>query len=313
MANRSYTVLIVPERSSQVRRLTIPRRLLVQVALALLSVITVSGFLAVHYLYMVDQASENRSLKDQNIQLNARLRLVQEEIARIDGTLQRIDQFSSRVRAITQLNDPERNLAMGPLSEDPNAKPPEVLYAPGERIDFEDEMVDSKLALRIIDSKLDKVESESRAQEKNLRELNDYFAEDMSLLATTPSIRPTKSKLLTSTFGVRTDPYTNHRVMHKGIDFAADHGADVLAPSDGIVIFVGNRGGYGKAVVVDHGFGIQTHYGHLSAYRVKIGQRVKRGQVIAGVGNTGRSTGTHLHFEVRFNGVPQDPEKYILD
>ncbi|MEE8408110.1 MAG: peptidoglycan DD-metalloendopeptidase family protein [Myxococcota bacterium] len=313
MANRSYTVLIVPERSSQVRRLTIPRKLLVQLALALFGVLTVSGFMAVHYLYIVDQASENRTLKDQNIQLNARLRLVQEEIARIDGTLQRIDQFAAKVRAITQLNDPERNLAMGPLSEDPNAKPPEVLYAPGERIDYEDEMVDSKLALRIIDSKLDEVESESRAQEKNLRELDDYFAENLSLLATTPSIRPTRSKLLTSTFGVRTDPYTNHRVMHKGIDFAADHGADVIAPADGVVIFVGNRGGYGKTVVLDHGFGIQTHYGHLSAYRVEIGQRIKRGQVIAGVGNTGRSTGTHLHFEVRFNGMPQDPEKYILD
>ncbi len=306
-------MLIVPERSSQVRRLTIPRKLLVQLALALFGVLTVSGFMAVHYLYIVDQASENRTLKDQNIQLNARLRLVQEEIARIDGTLQRIDQFAAKVRAITQLNDPERNLAMGPLSEDPNAKPPEVLYAPGERIDYEDEMVDSKLALRIIDSKLDEVESESRAQEKNLRELDDYFAENLSLLATTPSIRPTRSKLLTSTFGVRTDPYTNHRVMHKGIDFAADHGADVIAPADGVVIFVGNRGGYGKTVVLDHGFGIQTHYGHLSAYRVEIGQRIKRGQVIAGVGNTGRSTGTHLHFEVRFNGMPQDPEKYILD
>jgi murein DD-endopeptidase MepM/ murein hydrolase activator NlpD len=101
--------------------------------------------------------------------------------------------------------------------------------------------------------------------------------------------------------------------MHKGIDFAADHGADVTAPADGLVIFVGNRGGYGKAVVIDHGYGIQTHYGHLSGYRVEIGQRVKRGQIVAAVGNTGRSTGTHLHYEVRYNGIPQDPEKYILD
>lgn len=313
MANKSYTVLIVPERSSQVRRLTIPRRLLVQIAVGVLSVVAVAAFMTVHYLYMVDQASENRELKDQNIQLNARLRLVQDEIARIDGTLQRIDQFASKVRAITMLNDPERNLAMGPLSEDPNAKTPEVLYAPGERIDFEDEVADSKLALRMIDAKLEKAESASFGQETTLRELHDYLGEEEVLLATTPSIRPTKSKLLTSTFGVRTDPYTNHRVMHKGIDFAADHGADVTAPADGVVIFVGNRGGYGKAVVIDHGYGIQTHYGHLSGYHVELGQRIKRGQVIAAVGNTGRSTGTHLHYEVRFNGIPQDPEKYILD
>jgi murein DD-endopeptidase MepM/ murein hydrolase activator NlpD len=312
VASKTYTVLIVPQKSSQVRRLVVPRKLLIQIGLGVLGVVAVAGFMAIHYLFMVDQASQNRDLKNENVLLKAQVRRVQEEIARIDGTLQRIDQFAAKVREITQLNDPERNLAMGPLSEDPG-KTPEVLFAPGERIDYDSEMLDSKLAMRLIDSKLDSVESKSLSQQANLRQLSEYFAERKSLLATTPSLRPTKSKLLTSTFGVRTDPYTNRQVMHKGLDFAADHGADVVAPADGIVIFVGNRGGYGKSVVIDHGYSVQTHYAHLSAYRVEIGQQVKRGQIIAAVGNTGRSTGTHLHYEVRFNGIPQDPEKYILD
>ena len=80
-----------------------------------------------------------------------------------------------------------------------------------------------------------------------------------------------------------------------------------------MVIFTGNRGGYGISVVLDHGYGVQTHYGHLSSYKVELGQRVRRGQVIASVGNTGRSTGTHLHYEVRFNGIPQDPEKFLIE
>jgi murein DD-endopeptidase MepM/ murein hydrolase activator NlpD len=295
------------------RTLSAQRRI-VQAGLAAIAAVGLALVMGVHYLYMLDEASQNVSLKEQNVTLKARLRLVQEEIARIDGTLQRIDQFATRVRAITQLNDPDRNLAIGPLSDGPMAKTPEVLYAKGERIDFEDEVIDSRLATRLIDSNLDTVESESLRQEQNVRELHDYFQDSEVLLSTTPSVRPVRSKLLTSSFGVRTDPYTEQRVMHKGVDYAADHGADVVAPADGIVIFAGTRGqGYGKVVVLDHGYGVQTHYAHLSSYRVEVGQRVLRGQVMAAVGNTGRSTGAHLHYEVRFNGIPQDPEKYILD
>ena len=314
LANKSYTVLIVPERSAKVQRFKIPQRLLVQGAFAIVGLCALLSFMLVHYVFIINQAAENVVLKDENVVLKTRLRVIQDEIARIDGTLQRIDQLAMRVRTITQLNDPDRNLAIGPLSNDPNAKPPEVLYATGERIEAEDEVLDSKLALRMIDSSLDKLEDESLRQEDNMRQLHDYFAEQESLLSTTPSIRPTRSKFLTSIFGVRTDPYTDHQVMHKGIDFAADQGAEVMAPADGLVVFVGNRGnGYGKTLVVDHGYGIQTHFAHLSSYSVDVGQSIKRGQVIAAVGNTGRTTGAHLHYEVRFDGIPQDPEKFILD
>lgn len=309
--NRAFTVIIVPERSSKVRRLQIPRARLFQIAIAALVVVGLALFMAVHYVFVLDQASRNISLKDENVLLKARLRVLQEEVARIDSTLQRIGQLSAKIRAITELNDPERNLAIGPLS-DPN-KTPQVLYAQDERIDDEDEVLDSKLALRLIDSKLDTLEGEALEQESSMRDLQEHFGDDEAILTSTPSIRPTKSRLLTSTFGTRVDPYTNHRVMHKGVDFAADHGADVIAPADGVVIFVGYRGEYGKTVVIDHGYAIQTHYAHLSNYKVEIGEKVQRGQVIAAVGKTGRTTGVHLHYEVRINGIPQDPERFVLD
>jgi murein DD-endopeptidase MepM/ murein hydrolase activator NlpD len=311
VANRTFTLIIVPERSSKVRRLQIPRHRLFQIGIGGVLVVGLALFMAVHYFFILRQASNNAGLKDENVVLKARLRLVQEEIARIDSTLQRIDQLSAKIRTITELNDPERNLAIGPLTE--TTPTPQVMYAQDERIEDEDEVLDSKLAMRLIDSRLDSLESEALHQENSVRELQEIFAADKALLTSTPSIRPTKSKLLTSTFGERTDPYTNRRVMHKGIDFAADHGSNVLAPADGIVVFVGYRGEYGKTVVADHGYGIQTHFAHLSSYKVEVGERLKRGQVFAAVGKTGRTTGVHLHYEVRVNGIPQDPEKFILE
>jgi len=312
VSNRTFTIIIVPERSSKVRRVQIPRARLFQLGIGGLLVMGLSLFLSVHYFFILDEASKNTGLKEDNILLKARLRILQEEIARIDGTLQRIDQLSAKIRTITELNDPERSLAIGPLDA-AGTQTPQVMYAQDERIDDEDEVIDSKLAMRLVDSKLDTLEGEALKQENSLRELQEVFNDNEALLTAIPSIRPTKSRLLTSTFGMRVDPYTNHRVMHKGVDFAADHGADVTAPADGVVVFVGYRGEYGKTVVIDHGFGMQTHYAHLSDYHVQVGQKVKRGQIVANVGKTGRTTGVHLHYEVRQNGIPQDPEKFILD
>ncbi len=313
MAKRTYTVLVVPEHSSKVRRLKIPHSLILKIALGGVSFLGLCTFLLVHYLYILDQADENSLLKHENINLKARVRLVQEEIGRIDSQLQRIDQFAGKIQSMIQVNDPERSLAMGPLGGAGSENSTQVLYSPGERIDFEDELMDSNLALRLAASRLDDVESRVEDQEANILELNEYFAEERVLLTSIPSLRPVQSRLLTSSFGVRVDPYTNQEVMHKGVDFAAEHGSKVVAPADGVVVFAGNRGHYGKTLVLDHGFGLQTHYAHLSNYQVAVGQAIKRGQSIGAVGNTGRTTGAHLHYEVRYRGIPQDPMRYFLD
>ena len=118
---------------------------------------------------------------------------------------------------------------------------------------------------------------------------------------------------VTSDFSVRLDPYTGERVMHEGLDVAAALGSKVRAPADGTVVFAGVEGGYGRVLVVDHGYGLKTRYGHLLKTDVKVGDKVHRGQAIAQVGNSGRSTGPHLHYEVRVNGVADNPRKFILE
>ena len=115
----------------------------------------------------------------------------------------------------------------------------------------------------------------------------------------------------TSGFGTRRDPKTGGRRMHNGTDFAGAHGTDIFSTADGVVTHAGWQSGFGKLVKIRHAFGIETLYAHNSKIRVKVGQRVSRGDHIADMGNTGRSTGTHLHYEVRVNGVPRNPMTYI--
>lgn len=134
----------------------------------------------------------------------------------------------------------------------------------------------------------------------------------MQWISSTPAITPVKG-ILTSGFGYRTDPLTHGNGNHQGIDIAAAPGQPVLASADGIVMRTGLQGGLGKAVFLAHGYGLTTRYGHLSAITVQPGQRVKRGDVVGRVGNTGRSTGYHLHYEVRLDGNPVNPLGYILD
>jgi murein DD-endopeptidase MepM/ murein hydrolase activator NlpD len=118
---------------------------------------------------------------------------------------------------------------------------------------------------------------------------------------------------VTSDFGFRLDPFTAERKSHEGLDIANAAGTGVVAPADGVVVYAAAENGYGNVLVLDHGFGIKTRYGHLSKIEVRLGDRIKRGQLIASIGNTGRSTGPHLHYEVRVNGVPENPRKFILE
>jgi murein DD-endopeptidase MepM/ murein hydrolase activator NlpD len=131
------------------------------------------------------------------------------------------------------------------------------------------------------------------------------------LAAATPSIWPTHG-WLSSTAGNRIDPFTGEKDFHPGLDISADKGDAVYATADGKVVNASASGNYGNLVVIDHGYGLETRYGHLSAFKVKQGQAVKRGDLIGLVGATGRATGAHLHYEVRANGRILNPLQLLL-
>jgi murein DD-endopeptidase MepM/ murein hydrolase activator NlpD len=117
--------------------------------------------------------------------------------------------------------------------------------------------------------------------------------------------------LITSGYGYRASPFGRGRDLHEGLDIAAPYGSPVITTGDGKITFVGWRASYGKSVVIDHGFGFTTLYGHNSRITVTVGQSVKKRQIIAYVGTSGRSTGPHLHYEVRLNGRLVDPRRYL--
>ena len=127
-----------------------------------------------------------------------------------------------------------------------------------------------------------------------------------------PAGRPIKRGWISSYYGMRTDPFTGRREHHKGMDLAGKEGSDVIAVGSGVVTWAGDRYGYGKLVEVNHGNGYSTRYGHGAKVLVEVGDTIKKGQVLALMGSTGRSTGPHVHFEVLFKGKAVDPKKYIL-
>jgi len=254
-----------------------------------------------HYFTLLSSSSENSVLKEENAQLRSQILLVQEKVAHISATLDRVERFDAKLRtAVTQLQDPERNLAIGPVgASEADAGIPGPAPA-------------AQSSLTALPGRVTSLESEAARQEQSLRELQEYFDDQRSLLASTPSIWPTHG-WVTSDFGTRMDPYSAERRMHEGLDIATPHGQPVHTPSDGTVVFIGTEGGYGKVLVIDHGYGVKTRYGHLSEIYVRLGDRVARGAKVAAVGNTGRSTGPHLHYEVRVNGIPENPRKFILE
>ena len=149
-------------------------------------------------------------------------------------------------------------------------------------------------------------------QKKSFEFLFNNLEDQRNLLASTPTIRPTDG-WTSSKFGYRISPFTGLREFHKGMDIATRKGTSIVATADGVVTFVGVKSLIGKFILIDHGYGMVTRYAHIYKTLKKRGDVVKRGDTIALVGNTGRSTGPHLHYSVHLNGIPVNPAKYILN
>jgi murein DD-endopeptidase MepM/ murein hydrolase activator NlpD len=223
------------------------------------------------------------------------------KIKNLETDLSRIREFDTKLRVMMNL-EPEQ-VSLNSLGGAPDKGLPASAYFPLYR---------QELLARKMHNFLDQLSTEARLEEIKQQELIETIRSRKDILAATPSIWPTLG-WITSEFGYRISPFTGRREFHKGLDISGPVGTPIYAPADGKVVFTGKDGGYGITLVIDHGLGITSRYAHLSRYVVKKNQRVTRGEIIAYMGNTGRSTGPHLHYEVRLNGVPVNPLRYILN
>ncbi len=313
LANQFFTLLIVPERSSKVRRIQVPRRLVTLLGAFVVLFVSGLGSVGAHYFYVIDQVAQNRVLSHENVELRDHLAKANVKIEEIGQDLTQVDLLDRKLREITRLSDPARGLAIGPVAEP---------VAVGGTFDLEtglfaappmqEDPEHQQLEYALLESRMAGLAVEAKRQEASLRELSRYFEEQSSLLGNTPSIWPVRG-WVTSEFGMRDDPFTGASTMHHGLDISTPDGKPVMSPAAGTVAFTGDRGGYGKVLVIDHGLGVTSFYAHLSEVLVKAGDSVKRGEHIAAVGNTGRSTGPHLHYEIRSYDVPINPRTYILE
>lgn len=309
---RHFTVMIMPETSGmEVKRLRVSRRLIVSSVVGVACVVLLAGAAMVHSAFMLGEAEENAALRTENSELRSEIEGLDDRLTSIDRTVERMKHFDAKLRALTMVSDPERNLAIGPVGalEEPESGPAAQAAA-----DLRQDLLghSPNRALTVMENGLEVAEADAGATLDQIRDLSVFLSDQQAVLASTPSRRPTHG-YVTSTFGMRMDPFTGLPQRHAGIDFSASIGAPVVATADGVVIYAGNKGAYGKTIEIDHGHGLVTKFAHLSKIDTRIGEKVKRGQTVGAVGNTGRSTGPHLHYEIRLNGIAQDPQRYLLE
>jgi murein DD-endopeptidase MepM/ murein hydrolase activator NlpD len=241
-------------------------------------------------------------LNGQEAELEATQHILQQNVdalalrlGQLNAHVVRLDALGSRLTQMAGLNEGEFD-----FSSPPSLGGPEELLPSDEHMKIEGIVS----ALQALDDQLD-----NRGQQLNVLEsflLNRKLADEVH-----PEGRPVTAGYISSRFGKRNDPFTGRSAYHKGVDFAGRQGAEVVAVASGVVIWSGDRYGYGELVEVNHGNGYVTRYAHNADNLVAVGDTVKRGQIIARMGDTGRATGPNLHFEVLRNGHAVDPLTYI--
>jgi murein DD-endopeptidase MepM/ murein hydrolase activator NlpD len=222
-----------------------------------------------------------------------------------------IDKINEKIVYLDQLENKVRNLSKVVAESDTQ------LAIGGKEVDLSKDLSavskrKEKQYFEDLNETLASLSTKLQERENSLSELVDMLEEQRLFYLSTPSILPVNG-WISSKFGYRISPFTNRRVFHEGVDIASMYGSDVKATANGLVIFAGYKPGYGNMVSIDHGFGFVTRYGHNSKLLVKVGDRVSKGDVIAKVGSSGKSTGPHCHYEVLVNGVPVNPLKFVAE
>ncbi len=293
MRSRFHTIVFVPHSQKRTRQFRVSSRWLTAVAAATALVLGFVGWVSVTRMR---SAAELRDL--------ARIERENEQLRRANETFEA--SISRLQRALTDAEDRTRDLAIVAGLEqmaggEPETRPSETGAGGG----YSSPAVPTSHDLSLLEARASRLDGQ-------LDEVKGAVEDRLLLLRSTPMISPVRG-VINSGFGFRRDPITGQRTHHDGIDISADRGQPVLATADGIVVRAARAGNLGRAVYMVHRFGHETRFGHLSKILVEEGQEVRRGDTLGWVGNSGRATGYHLHYEVRRGGDARDPFEFMRD
>ncbi len=328
---KTITLYFVTNDESQTKKIVMPVSYF-KISAFILAVVVISLLAGlIDYFGLLAQSIENKKLKIENINLQKQFQVVETKLDTLQSALERVGMITNKLKLITdtQMKDRSERLSF-PAQIGPEPTPSQ--QAP-DRMSMEDFIQQEPLVVgenpvntmkgelaseksvanySTLVIRINEAVKESALKEQSVIELWEILSDRQSLLASTPNIKPSRGPI-GSRFGYRIDPINGKQKLHAGVDIAVSPGTPVRAPADGVVSFAGWDEFYGKLVSVDHGYGVLTRYAHNSQIYVQVGQKVSKFDVIAATGNTGRSTGPHLHYEVRVNGIPVNPMNYILD
>ncbi len=311
MMRKEFSFLVFNHIGSPIKRMTVSKKALHISAWAAVLVIVALALFTADYL----------SLRKARQQASAYRRHILQQEDKINHQRAQIQEFAVKINALKShlagLSDFEQRLRVIANLDGKDEAPEGFLGVGGsmpEDLDPTIEMKERQSALlREMHEQVDHLDTAVVSQQERFQALYNHLEEQRNILAATPAIRPVEGGWVSSSFGYRESPFTGRREFHRGLDIATRSGSAILATADGVVTFSGKKGLMGNTIVIDHGYGFVTRYGHAKELLKKRGDKVRRGDVIARVGNTGRSTGPHVHYEVRLNGVTVNPGRYILN
>jgi len=297
-----FNILIFGQKTSRTRHLRIHKKTfkigLYLLAFGLLSTI----FFFCDYIQVRKKTFELNHLKLETQEQRSKIHFFSSKIEDLEGQLSKLKDFDKKIRIIANLEKGQEATSYmgmgGPSPSDVREK------LKGEK--------DEKGLAQQMRTDIERLKSEAASREESLSELERLLQTKKDVLVSTPSLWPVQG-WVTSGFGFRANPFTGLTQMHEGMDISNRIGTLVVAPADGIISDIGSDWAHGKILVISHGFGMMTRYSHLNKVLVRVGQKVKRGDKIAEVGMSGKTTGPHLHYEVRLNGIPVNPMRYILN
>jgi murein DD-endopeptidase MepM/ murein hydrolase activator NlpD len=291
MANEFYTLIVVPHAKARFRRFQIPLRFAKwTLGTAALAFLILTGVL-IHYSRLASEVYEARKLRVENQALLSKTQEYEQNAGRLQAQVKSLQSMVSKLGVMAGLE---------------HSLPDTVNVGVGGAIGVEQD------APRLEPGSFVAMEKNLNALADRSAQLEEFYRDQSVLLSSTPSIWPVRG-YLSASFGNRIDPFTGQKDFHAGIDISTPIGTHIQAPAAGVVISAGKQGAYGNALVIDHGYGVVTRYGHMEGFAAKPGQRVRRGDLLGYVGNTGRSTGPHLHYEVWVRDQAQNPIHFILD